>query len=92
MIEQRFKQDIEALLTHGKRAVVCDTHGDGAFLMNVLLQDIVVMTVHNEQEELEARYLPIYTEWLGGQCPATSRQSGCHSGGWIALGSGRNGS
>ena len=57
MIEQWFRQDIEALLTRGKRAVVCDTHGDGAFLMNVLPQDIVVMTVHNELEELEARYL-----------------------------------
>ena len=40
MIEQRFKQDIEALLTHGKRAVVCDTHGDGAYLMKEVAETV----------------------------------------------------
>lgn len=57
MIEQWFKQDIEALLTHGKRTVVCDANGSGAFLMNALQPDIIIMMVHNELEELEARYL-----------------------------------
>lgn len=57
MIAQWFKQDIEALLTHGKRAVVCDANGSGAFLLNALQPDIIIMMVHNELEELEARYL-----------------------------------
>ena len=32
-------------------------NGSGAFLMNALQPDIIIMMVHNELEELEARYL-----------------------------------
>lgn len=63
MIEQWFKQDIEALLARGKRAVVCDANGSGAFLMNALQPDIIIMMVHNELEELEARYLTEKDHW-----------------------------
>ena len=56
MIGQWFKQDIEAILARGKRAVVCDAHGSGAFLLNVLPPTVSVMTAHDELEELEVRY------------------------------------
>ena len=56
MIGQWFKQDIEALLARGKRAVVCDAHGSGAFLLKVLPPTVSVMTAHDELEELEVRY------------------------------------
>lgn len=72
MIEQWFKQDIEALLTHGKLAVVCDANGSGAFLMNALQPDIIIMMVHNELEELEARSLCIFRAVVQPRFNATS--------------------
>lgn len=56
MIEQWFKQDIESHLVKGKRAVVCDANGDGAFLLGRLKQVATVFVVSKPIEEIQYRY------------------------------------
>ena len=47
MIEQWFRQDIESHLNRAKRVVVCDTTGEGAFLLPILKQEVTVLTAGN---------------------------------------------
>lgn len=56
MIEQWFKQDIEAILAKGRRAVVCDACGDGAFLIEGLKGVEVVLTADTPIKEIQCRY------------------------------------
>ena len=56
MIEQWFRQDIESHLNRAKRVVVCDTTGEGAFLLPILKQEVTVLTAGNRLDELVCRY------------------------------------
>ena len=56
MIEQWFKQDIEAHLNQGKRVVVLDPNGNGAFLLSTLTTKAIVLTVNNHLDEIACRY------------------------------------
>lgn len=56
MIEQWFKQDIASCPSEGKRVVVCDAAGEGAFLLEQLPADTTVLTVANPIEEITGRY------------------------------------
>ncbi|MCF0219890.1 MAG: PglZ domain-containing protein [Muribaculaceae bacterium] len=56
MIEQWFKQDIEAHLARCKRVVVCDASGEGAFLLSHLGMHITVFTISGPMDEIQYRY------------------------------------
>ena len=56
MIDQWFKNDLQAILEHHSIAVFIDESGAGQFLINTIDGEFTLYETHSEIEELHAKY------------------------------------
>ncbi|MBK7344258.1 MAG: hypothetical protein IPJ06_14895, partial [Saprospiraceae bacterium] len=56
MIEQWFREDIEAAFKRSDRFTICDPEGVMTFLLDTLIKDHLVYSAASDVEELEIKY------------------------------------
>ena len=57
MIGIWFKEDVDRILAEHRYVVVTDANGEGGFLLKYLPEEAKQLTVSNEYDEIEAKYL-----------------------------------